>query len=307
MGKSSLETSDSLFYKPVIAGSLSGMAVRFVISPLDVVKIRLQLERNMKNNQSTTATNVIKSILRKEGALAFWKGNLPAEIMYLLYGGTQFSAYSFVKNTAMKDSGIPKDFQSLICGGLSGCTATIVSYPFDTLRTRLAADKHKGFNHILKVIDDIRTKESARGFYQGLKPTIYQVFILTGLSFWTYNRLREFQQEYEKINDKDSMIIPISGFIAGCFSKAAVFPLDSVKRRLQVRGSSSLTKQNEYRHLAAQKDVYNSKNIWKIWTRIVQTEGLIGLYRGCGIAIIKSGPASSLSFTFYEFFMRYLT
>lgn len=288
-------------YKSMVAGAVSGVVVRFAISPIDVLKIRLQLERFKRNSQAG-ALSVLRRILRNEGILAFWKGNLPAEIMYLLYGSVQFGSYTFFKNNAFP--GLPEDLKNLISGGIGGSLATIVSYPFDTVRTRLAADPTKGFKNLRSTMKQLAESETYKGFYGGLKPTLYQMFLYTGISFWTYNRIQDLQKRLEL--DQNSVAIPISGFIAGAFSKAVTYPLDSVKRRLQVQKSGELTQLIGYQHLRQQKDVYETKSIAKICLKIVQTEGVFSLYRGFAMALLKSGPATSLSFSVYEFCMKVL-
>lgn len=324
MGKSNLsDTANVQFYKSVVAGSVSGLTVRFIISPLDVLKIRLQLKRNSPTShlKAISAWSTIKSVVADEGFFAFWKGNLPAEIMYLVYGGVQFSSYSFLKQhlTAFSQQQqqqqsrlfnsnfnpfANREFISLVSGGVSGCLATVTSYPFDTLRTRLAADKTRGFNKLMHTIITIYRTETIKGFYEGLAPTIYQVFINTGISFWSYGKLREYQEHYQL--KKDSLFIPVSGFLAGAFGKGVTFPLDSIKRRLQIKGSGNLRAMADYQYLVLDSALYNSKNLIKIAARIFQVEGILGFYRGFGIAIVKSAPASSLSFTFYELCMHYL-
>ena len=73
-----------------------------MIAPLDVIKIRLQLQihslsdpfsvRNVKGPVYKGTLGTLKQILREEGLTGLWKGNIPAELMYLTYGSAQFSA-----------------------------------------------------------------------------------------------------------------------------------------------------------------------------------------------------------------------
>ncbi|CAG9938388.1 unnamed protein product [Clonostachys rosea f. rosea IK726] len=75
----------------VSAGAIAGLISRFIIAPLDVVKIRLQLQphsltdpleplRDAPAYRGAVAT--VKHILKHEGITGLWKGNVPAEIMY---------------------------------------------------------------------------------------------------------------------------------------------------------------------------------------------------------------------------------
>src|SRR5277367_5695444 len=81
----------------IIAGGVAGLVSRFCIAPLDVVKIRLQLQphslsdplsyRGIKGPIYKGAFSTIRAIVKQEGIRALWKGNIPADILYVCYGG----------------------------------------------------------------------------------------------------------------------------------------------------------------------------------------------------------------------------
>ncbi|XP_041072561.1 mitochondrial thiamine pyrophosphate carrier isoform X2 [Carcharodon carcharias] len=80
--------------KVAAAGSMSGLLTRVLINPLDVIKIRFQLqieqlslsEPAAKYQGILQATNMI---FREEGPQAFWKGHLPAQLLSISYGAVQ--------------------------------------------------------------------------------------------------------------------------------------------------------------------------------------------------------------------------
>ena len=84
----------------VLSGAVAGLVSRFCIAPLDVLKIRLQLQYHSLSDPLTerlpkAPTGVIivaRDILRHEGITGFWKGNIPADGLYLSYGAIQFLA-----------------------------------------------------------------------------------------------------------------------------------------------------------------------------------------------------------------------
>ena len=91
--KASNKTTDNLFWwENVVSGAVSGLVTRFFISPLDVVKIRLQVQGAGPPKYQNTL-HAFKLILAEEGIRGLWKGNLSAEYMYLLYGSIQFYSY----------------------------------------------------------------------------------------------------------------------------------------------------------------------------------------------------------------------
>jgi solute carrier family 25 (mitochondrial thiamine pyrophosphate transporter), member 19 len=120
-----------------IAGGLGGLTARFVTAPLDVVKIRLQLQ----SSRGTTyrgAIHAAKTILNQEGVAALWKGNVPAELLYVSYSMIQFLAYREA-HVLLEKADVPQGYRSFVAGATAGSFATIITYPLDLLRTRFAA------------------------------------------------------------------------------------------------------------------------------------------------------------------------
>ena len=119
----------------------------FVVAPLDVVKIRLQLQPHSPSDPLSPSRNALvyrgavatlKDIVAREGATALWKGNIPAELMYVCYAAIQFTTYRYATlllQTALPNR-LPDSAESFIAGAVSGAASTSVTYPLDLLRTR---------------------------------------------------------------------------------------------------------------------------------------------------------------------------
>lgn len=120
---------------------------RFVIAPLDVVKIRLQLQTH---NPAAKFTHngplyrgifpTMRTIVTQEGIAGLWKGNIPAEALYLAYGASQFLTYQQTHLIITKSGWeVPESVKSFVAGATAGGLATTATYPLDLLRTRFAA------------------------------------------------------------------------------------------------------------------------------------------------------------------------
>lgn len=282
----------------VLAGSLSGLIVRFVVAPIDIVKIRLQLHRDSQKYRSITST--VKSILQNEGIRAFWKGNLPAEMMYVVYGGAQFTAFATISNLAdsirskfnieKPHTELGTTLQNIVVGALSGCSATCVSYPLDLLRTRLASNDTKGFQSLGNEIKHIYKLNGFRGFFSGGLVGINYVALSTGFSFGTYSYIIncdkrgyfDFLKDQNLILTHAGGISSVAGLTAGVVSKTLVYPLDLVKRRLQMGWGNSM---------------------YLVLRHVIRKEGVLGLYKGFIPAVLKSAPATGISLFCYEFFI----
>ncbi|ODQ77807.1 hypothetical protein BABINDRAFT_163194 [Babjeviella inositovora NRRL Y-12698] len=256
-----------------------------VTAPLDVVKIRLQLQ--VSNTKYHGIIGTMSTVVREEGVRALWKGNVPAEILYVVYGGVQFTTYSFV-NSQLASWGkenphwaVPSA-HSFISGFVAGSASTMVTYPFDLLRTRLAANTNKQFQSFYGTIKDVYLHESGiRGFYAGIAPTMISVCLNTGVMFQTYNWARWASSAVDM-----PFAEPICGFIAGAFSKGVTFPLDLLRRRLQMVGSS--------------------KPAVDVICKIFAVEGTRGFYKGFLVSVLKTAPTSALTMWVYEYLLRLL-
>ncbi|MCJ1236057.1 mitochondrial thiamine pyrophosphate transporter [Varicellaria rhodocarpa] len=285
----------------VVAGACAGLVSRFCIAPLDVIKIRLQLQ-TYSPSPALTAWNLggaiptFKAIFRDEGIRGFWKGNVPAELLYITYGSTQFFTYRLVSQT-LKSLSIPSPIESFVSGGTAGATATTLTYPLDLLRTRFAAQgSAKVYHSLLGSVRDIACTEGIRGFFQGLGAGIAQIVPYMGLFFSTYEMLRP---TFARLSLPYGSGDATAGIIASIAAKTGVFPLDLVRKRLQVQGPT------RERFAGGMVPIYG-KGVWKTGNEILRNEGWRGLYRGLSVGLVKAAPASAVTMWTYERVLRAL-
>jgi solute carrier family 25 thiamine pyrophosphate transporter 19 len=172
----------------------------------DSLQIRLQLQshslsdplshHDLKGPTYTGVLPTLKRILRDEGLTALWKGNIPAEALYVTYSATQFLTYRTTNriitsppfvNPHTNEPYIPSLARSFITGGLAGSTATTLAYPLDLLRTRFAAQgNHKIYSSLWGSVRDIRRLEGWRGFFRGLLAANIAIVPYMGTFFSSY-------------------------------------------------------------------------------------------------------------------------
>lgn len=221
---------------------------------------------------------------------AFWKGNISAELLYISYGAAQFSAYRFA-NQCLKPLDLPNGAEAFISGAVAGASATTLTYPLDLLRTRFAAQgPDRIYASLRGSIRDIWRDEGVRGFFQGLGAGVAQVVPYMGLFFSAYETLRPLLATLSlPFGSGDAT----AGVLASVMAKTGVFPLDLIRKRLQVQGPT-LT-----RYAGGKIPVYG-KGIWRTGRSIVKREGWRGLYRGLSVGLVKSAPASAITMWTYE-------
>jgi len=286
-----------------IAGGLSGVVTRLLLQPLDVAKIRLQLQVEGKS-KGTKYRGLIHLFLlmpREEGIKSLWKGHLPAQVLSFTYGIASFAAFESLSRSlsSSKYFGNPSPSPStqfcrhFLCGGAAGCAGTLASLPFDVVRTRLVAQPAPVKASVRHAVTQLHRQGGPRAFFKGLVPAVASTAPQTGLQFAFYTLLTILRDDIFGVTDnRISFLGSLScGGLAGMGSKAILYPLDVVKKRLQVtgwEGREGLGSNPSYRGLT------------HCVKKILLTEGIRGFYKGFSAAILKAVLSTSLHFAVYE-------
>ncbi|KAG8079000.1 hypothetical protein GUJ93_ZPchr0007g6267 [Zizania palustris] len=307
-----------------LAGAISGGISRTVTSPLDVIKIRFQVQLEPTTSWGVLRRDVYgpskytgllqasKDILREEGLPGFWRGNVPALFMYMPYTAIQFSVLHKLKTFASGSSRTDdhlhlSPYLSYVSGAIAGCAATVGSYPFDLLRTILASQgEPKVYPDMRSAFVDIIKTRGVRGLYAGLTPTLVEIIPYAGLQFGSYDTFKRsmmvwnrYRYSHLNIGGEDDSVSSIQlflcGFAAGTLSKAACHPLDVVKKRFQIEG---LKRHPRY---GARIESSTYKGMYHALKEIVAKEGFGGLYKGLFPSLVKSAPAGAVTFVAYEY------
>jgi len=236
----------------MLAGSMASVVSRFCVAPLDVLKIRFQIQEQpgSHHRQYTSVLQAFGSIYKAEGLRAFWKGNAAAELMVVPYGAVSFLAYSSCKSwfplVAHPDSPFAsyQHLSSLVAGSFAGLCATISTYPLDLLRTRFAAQQqHRVYCGLWHAASHIVEREGLGGLYTGITPTLIGIVPLMALQFGCYEAFKQAIRNAKAEPGVDPNSLPLTfmeqslaGFSAGVISKFLTMPLDVIKKRFQVSG-----------------------------------------------------------------------
>lgn len=217
---------------------------------------------------------------------------MPAELLYVCYAAVQFATYRsatlFLRAAA--PARLPDAAESFLAGAASGASATTLTYPLDLLRTRFAAQGHRRvYSSLRSAVADIYRDEGLAGFYRGLAPALGQIVPFMGIFFATYEGLRA---RLARLHMPWGGADATAGVVASVVAKTTVFPLDLVRRRIQVQGPT--------RRRYVYNDIPEYTTALRALATIARTEGIRGLYRGLPVSLIKAAPASAVTLWTYE-------
>ncbi|KAK9683365.1 hypothetical protein RND81_10G135000 [Saponaria officinalis] len=289
----------------LLAGGIAGAVSKTCTAPLARLTILFQIQ-GMHSNAATLRKACIwkeaSRIMREEGVRAFWKGNLVTIAHRLPYSSVSFYSYERYKNILQSFPGLESTSENLsahlfvrLTGGfLAGVTAAATTYPLDLVRTRLAAQTNViYYNGIWHAIRTICKEEGVFGLYKGLGATLLSVGPNIAISFSVYETLRS-QWQAKRPHDSGALVSLACGSVSGIASSSVIFPIDLVRRRMQLEGAGGRAR------------VYNS-GILGTLGHIVRSEGFRGLYRGILPEYYKVVPSVGIVFMTYEAMKKFLS
>ncbi|KAF8973459.1 hypothetical protein BGZ46_009833, partial [Entomortierella lignicola] len=286
-------TSDTM--KHLAAGGAAGAVSRTIVSPLERMKIIFQVQGpEPANYQGVIPT--LRKMWTEEGMVGFMRGNGTNVIRIIPYSATQFASYEQFKKLLMEPGKHDLDTpRRLTAGALAGLTSVACTYPLDIVRTRLSIQSAQMANTkeaqaalpgIWKTMVLIYTKEGGVvGLYRGLGPTLMGVAPYVALNFQAYEVLRKYLTPEGEIAPSIARKL-LCGALAGSIAQTITYPLDVLRRRMQVTQMESVS--------------YKYSSTWDGVKQIIRHEGVRGLYKGMVPNYLKVAPAISISFVVYE-------
>lgn len=194
---------------------------------------------------------------------------------------------------------------AFIAGGIAACGAVTVTHPFETVKIRLqlqgelqskkdAPRLYKGVFHGVSVI---LKNEGPKGLFRGIGAAYVYQMILNGCRLGFYEPLRKgiTTAVFKDANVQSLGINIFSGAASGVLGAAAGSPFFLVKTRLQ-----------SYSPFLPVGTQHGYRNAFDGLTKIHRNEGIKGLYRGVGAAMVRTGFGSSVQLPTYFFAKRRL-
>ncbi|KAB5570770.1 mitochondrial carrier domain-containing protein [Coniochaeta sp. 2T2.1] len=194
---------------------------------------------------------------------------------------------------------------AFIAGGLAACGAVTATHPFETVKIRMQLQgelqdkghQPKMYRGPIHGVSVIVRNEGLKGIYRGIGCAYVYQILLNGCRLGFYEPMRNFTTKLI-FNDPKTQSLGVNMFCgasSGILGAMAGSPFFLVKTRLQSY-SPSLPVGTQHKY----------KNALDGTRQIFRTEGVGGLYRGVGAAMIRTGFGSSVQLPTYFFAKRRL-
>jgi solute carrier family 25 phosphate transporter 3 len=279
-------TGLQLYSRFAFAGAVCCSVTHGGLTPVDVIKTRIQLDPVKYNNGLLGG---FRQVIASEGAGAVWTGFGPTAAGYFLQGAFKFGGYEFFKQQSINLLGYESasNNRTAVYLASSACAeffADIALCPLEATRIRLVSEPTfangliGGFSKILKT-------EGFGAFYSGFGPILFKQVPYTMAKFVVYEKVSELiyqQVDKSKASSSTQTFINLgSGLIAGFAAALVSQPADTM-----------LSKINKTKGLPGEGTT--SRLI-----KIAKELGLKGSYAGIGARLFMVGTLTAGQFAIY--------
>ena len=181
-----------------IAGGWAGFVISFVLTPMELVKCRQQMEGVGQKIHASKACTIAKQIVQSQGIRQLFKANTLTIAREVPANAVYFGAFIYLKE-AFKPIFGDNSFNTIVVGGLAGLASWIVGYPQDTIKTRIQCDvtnmyqRHRMFNDngIIDCFRKTLRNEGIAGFWKGFSACAIRATFAEAITFTVYEKFRK--------------------------------------------------------------------------------------------------------------------
>lgn len=282
--------STASFIVDFLAGGVSGSVAKTIAAPIERVKLLLQTQSGA-DKKYTGILNCFSRVIKEEGVLALWRGNMSNIIRYFPTQAINFSMKDqlnriFCKYDSKKE---PAKFfmGKLLSGGCAGAIGLLCVYPLDFARTRLGADHGRGkgerqFTGTFDCLKKIFKKDGLGGIYGGFGISVMGIFVYRALYFGGYDAGKKF------FLGEDASIPFWKRYmfaqVVTTGSETISYPIDTIRRRLMMQAGKK-------------EHLYNGTVDCAV--KIFKEGGFGGFFKGAFSNMVRS-VGSSLVLVLYD-------
>lgn len=276
------------------AGAAGGVACVLSGQPFDTVKVKLQTFPHLYRGFLDCSLRTYQ----QDGLSGLFQGTGPALLANVAENAVLFACYGTCQQITRGLLGLNKgselsDLQNAVAGSLASVFSSLVLCPTELVKCRMQAlqemrkeGRTSLASHVsaYAVVKNILQQEGPLGLFEGMTSTWLREVPGYFFFFGGYEICRSFLTKPGHCKDEmDATRLVISGGVGGVFFWLAVYPIDSVKSRIQVMSMSG-----------------KQAGFLMTLTTIMRTEGFMALYSGLTPTVLRAFPSNGALFLAYE-------
>ncbi len=279
----------------MLSSAISSAVSRTAVAPLERLKILMQTDTSGKFRGLISG---FRTMVREDTSVrrSLFRGNannvariVPSVLS--LSAVTQLLTLSYTDHILSGDDKRRRlgSVETFALAGASGVITTALLYPLEFARGRLSV-QNASFQPYAGTLSALRqsvAQDGLKSLYRGVTPSMLGTFAYTGMPFMMFESLRPIlpkRDDGSYMPSAASSIISMT-VVSGVVQSVA-YPLDTVRRRMQVAGFGN----NE-----------RAKSFSGTVTEMLQTGGLRAFYRGLLPNLLKIAPLTAASYFAMEY------
>lgn len=222
-------------WKGFVRGSLAAMNGAAVSHPLDLIKVRLQVQTE---GSRMGMLQMGKHIVSSDGVPGLYKGLTATLLRQAVYSGVRFGVYDMVKDYLHDPSQKTVPIWVKAAAGITGGgVGAMAGQPADLSLVRMQADsklppaERRNYSNVFDALKRIVSEEGAGTLYRGCIPTVTRACIVTTAQLGAYDQCKEMLVATGAF--QEGPVLHFSGsLLAGFIASVASNPVDVIKTRI---------------------------------------------------------------------------
>lgn len=192
-----------------MAGMLASLCSQAVFVPIDVVSQRLMVQGYSGHATYNGGLDVVRKVLKADGVRGLYRGfglsvmtySPSSAVWWASYGSSQRVIWRLLDHGAGDEEYIPSPWTIVgvqAAGGITaGATASCITTPLDTIKTRLQVLGHEKKHSIRQVVRGLVADDGWRGLYRGLGPRLFSMSAWGTSMILSYEYLKRLCVKYD--------------------------------------------------------------------------------------------------------------
>lgn len=305
----------------MLASCTGAILTSLMVTPLDVVKIRLQAQNSpfskgkcfvysnglmdhlcvceeegnkawyKKPGCFRGTLDAFLKIIRNEGMKSLWSGLPPTLVMAVPATVIYFTCYDQLTDLLRRKFGENQSYIPVVAGIVARFGAVTVISPLELIRTNMQSKKFS-YKELHQFVSKRVSEDGWISLWRGWAPTVLRDVPFSAMYWYNYEVLKKWLCEKSGLYEPTFIISFTSGALSGSFAAVATLPFDVVKTQKQTQ---------LWMYESHKMSVPLHLSTWAIMKNIVAKNGFSGLFTGLIPRLIKIAPACAIMISTYEF------
>lgn len=301
-------------WKGFAEGGLASMIAGFATHPLDLIKVRMQLQGEVVaspalafalDGRHSASVNVSVprpgpfgvglNVARSEGVQALYSGVSATLLRQALYSSTRMGLYEYLKHQWRDEtqggSGLPL-YKKVTAALVAGASGAVVGNPADLAMVRMQADgrlpipDRRNYTGVGNALFRMVRQDGVLSLWTGSAPTVTRAMLVTAAQLATYDQIKDAVTENHLVPEGlATQVVASCG--AGVLASVASNPIDVVKTRVM-------------NMKVAPGEAAPYRGALDCAVKTVRAEGPMALYKGFVPTVTRQGPFAIVLFLSLE-------